>query len=63
MSDAGWHIEHGDVDRAVEVLREIASAAPERLKEMGTRASEFIETDMKMERMVGKFCDILEDAS
>jgi glycosyltransferase involved in cell wall biosynthesis len=56
----GWHIPHGDVDRAEAIIREIIEAPPERLAEMGDRARRVIETRLSKPTLCGAFCDVLE---
>jgi len=58
----GWHIPHGDVELAIKTLREIAETSKEELAAMGERARAFIDQEMKMDVLCGKFCDILEGA-
>lgn len=56
----GWHIPHGDVDRAERIMREIIEAPPDRLAAMGDRARHVIETRLSKARLCGEFCDVLE---
>lgn len=58
---AGWHIPHGDIDRAVETIRRIARTPPAELAAMGERARAFIDRDMKKDALCGRFCDLMED--
>jgi len=56
----GWHVNHGDVDGAVRVLREIASMPSSELAAMGARArSEMVARGGK-HGSVAKLCDVLE---
>jgi len=56
----GWHIPHGDADRAAAVIREIVEAPPERLAAMGERARHVIEKQLSKPTLCGAFCDVLE---
>lgn len=59
-NDAGWHIEHGDIDAAVKVCREIAATSRQRLRDMGLKAQGFVQRDMQKEVLCGKFCSVVE---
>lgn len=61
--DIGWHIAHGDVDAAVRVIEEMASAGPERLAEKGRRAREVIQSTLSKNELCGTLCDVLESAA
>jgi glycosyltransferase involved in cell wall biosynthesis len=56
----GWHIPHGDVDRAEAVIREIIEAPAARLTAMGDRARRVVETSLSKPTLCGAFCDVLE---
>jgi hypothetical protein len=56
----GWQISHGDVERAVQTIRQIVSTSPEQLAEMGQRARQAIERKLSKERLCDQFCDVLE---
>lgn len=56
----GWHIPHGDVDRAVSVIKEIAATPKAELEAMGKRAQNVIATDLSMQTLMGRFCDVME---
>lgn len=56
----GWHIPHGDIDRAEQIIREIIEAPPEKLAAMGRRARHVIETQLSKPHLCGQFCDVLE---
>ncbi|MFN2603837.1 MAG: glycosyltransferase family 4 protein [Gemmatimonadaceae bacterium] len=58
--DVGWHIRHGDVDGAERILREIASASPEELREKGQRAHDLIEEMGGKAAACSRVCDVLE---
>jgi colanic acid biosynthesis glycosyl transferase WcaI len=56
----GWHVNHGDVDGAVRVLRKIAAMPPSVLSEMGARAREVMTSRGGKQGSVAKLCDVLE---
>jgi glycosyltransferase involved in cell wall biosynthesis len=58
--DIGWHVRHGDVDGAEQVLREIADAPPEVLREKGRRAREVISAMGGKAQACARVCDVLE---
>jgi glycosyltransferase involved in cell wall biosynthesis len=58
----GWHIPHGDIDGAIEVLKKIRNTSPEELRAMGERAQEAIRRDFSKASLCGRFCDEVERA-
>ncbi len=56
----GWHIPHGDVDRAVATIRKILETPEEERRAMGRRAQEFVRGTVSKGELCGRFCDILE---
>ena len=62
-NDVGWHIPNGDVDRAVEVLREIRATSPEALQAMGERAQAAVQRALSKAVLCGTFCDEVEAAA
>ena len=56
----GWHIAHRDVDRAVEVLREILRTPRKRLEEMGRTAQELVRRHYSRDALCNRFCDEVE---
>lgn len=56
----GWHVPQGDVERCVNVLREIMNCPPERLGAMGELAHRVVESRLSMARLCGQLCDALE---
>jgi putative colanic acid biosynthesis glycosyltransferase WcaI len=58
--DVGWQVEHGDVDGAVAVLREIAGAPAEALAAPGARARAAVTAELSQARLLAAFCDVLE---
>lgn len=60
-NDIGWQISHGDIDRAVEVIRDIQATPRDKLQEMGRRAQEVIRRDLSKNGLCGRFCDVVEN--
>ena len=58
--DIGWTVEHGDVDRAERLIREIHATPPAKRMEMGARARQLVDRQFTMKALCGKFCDALE---
>ena len=58
--EIGWRVSHGDVDRAVNVLRDVARAPRERLEEMGRNAQELVRRHYSQDALRGSFCDEVE---
>ncbi len=56
----GWHIAHGDVNGAVEILREIRHTPRERLEEMGRTARELVRRHYSRNALRNRFCDEVE---
>lgn len=56
----GWHIGHGEVDRCVEIIKEIASADRGVLAEMGWHGAQVIRQRLNKETLCGAVCDIFE---
>lgn len=56
----GWTVEHGDVDRAERLLREIRQMPRESRMEMGQSARDIVDTRLTKNKLCGQFCDILE---
>lgn len=59
--DIGWRIEHGDVDGAERILREILATDPAMLRAKGERARRAVEERFVKKRLAGRFCDCIED--
>jgi len=55
----GWHINHGDVDGAVRVLREISTCPPEKLAAMGETAAKVVATKLSKAQLCGAYCDVM----
>lgn len=60
---AGWTVQHGDVDGAVRVLREIAELPRSELEAMGLRAREVVNAGFTRRQLRGRFCDLVEEAA
>jgi colanic acid biosynthesis glycosyl transferase WcaI len=58
----GWHIRHGQVDEAVAAIRQILETDPAELAAMGARARQEVERELNMEKLRGRFCDLIESA-
>jgi glycosyltransferase involved in cell wall biosynthesis len=58
--DIGWHVAHGNVDGAVEALRDIRCASSERLERMGRFAQELVRRHYSRDVLLNRFCDEVE---
>ncbi len=58
--EIGWHIQHGDVDSAVSVLRQLKKLKRGKLQEMGRRAQRVIEQELSQEILCGRMVAIVE---
>ena len=58
--EIGWRVTHGDVDGALETLREIRQAPRERLEEMGRRAQELVRRHYSHDALCNRFCGEVE---
>jgi colanic acid biosynthesis glycosyl transferase WcaI len=56
----GWQINHGDVDGAVRVLRQILDTPAATLEEMGRRAAEAVSSSLSKRQLMTRFCDVLQ---
>lgn len=56
----GWQISHGDVDGAVQVLRQILDTPAALLDEMGRRAAEAVSLSLSKRQLMARFCDVLQ---
>ena len=56
----GWTVEHGDVDGAETILREIYEQTHENRMEMGRRARAIANRRFTKDGLCGQFCDALE---
>jgi hypothetical protein len=58
----GWHIRHGQVDEAVAAIQQMLETDPAELAVMGGRARQEVERELNMEKLRGRFCDLIESA-
>jgi len=58
--EVGWRIEHGDVEGAERLLRQIARLPAEQLAQMGKRAKEIIDRQFSRGVLCSVLCDTLE---
>jgi colanic acid biosynthesis glycosyl transferase WcaI len=56
-NDGGWRVDHGQVDKARDLIEEIAAHAPDMLEQAGTRCADAIRTSYSKEHLCGAFCD------
>lgn len=56
----GWHIPHGNVDKAAEIITTIIETPAQDLERMGNRARHVIETQLSKTHLCSQFCDVLE---
>lgn len=63
QNDVGWHVDHGDIEGAIRVLRECAAAKDEELVAIGLTGRHLVEDRLSKEILCGRFCDVLEDTS
>lgn len=59
--EIGWHVRHGDVLGAEDVLRTIASIEMSNLQAMGMRARKIIRERYARSQLLGRLCQILTD--
>jgi glycosyltransferase involved in cell wall biosynthesis len=59
----GWEVRHGDVDGAVQAIREIADAGARALQEMGARARELVARNRTRRISCGRVCDAITGES
>jgi glycosyltransferase involved in cell wall biosynthesis len=55
----GWHIPHGDVDRAVRTLRQILRTSEDELQVMGERAQAVIQAHLSKHLLCEQFTDVM----
>ncbi len=58
----GWHLNHGDVDGAVQLINQIVETSRDEQSAMGSRAKDLIEGRLGKQSLCGRFCDVIEDA-
>jgi glycosyltransferase involved in cell wall biosynthesis len=59
----GWHVAHGDVERAEQVLRRILEMPDGELRAIGARARDAMATLFSRAELLRRFADILERAA
>jgi hypothetical protein len=58
--DIGWAIEHGNVEKAERVVREIYATAEEDRMRMGRNAREMVDREFSKQSLCGRFADVVE---
>jgi glycosyltransferase involved in cell wall biosynthesis len=58
----GWHIQHGEVDKAIDAIHQMLATDPAELAAMGARAKDEVERNLNMSKLRGDFCDLIESA-
>jgi hypothetical protein len=56
----GWSVQHGDIDRAEAILREIYTTPSAVLAKMGRAAREIVDRQFTKARLCNQFCDVIE---
>ncbi len=59
-AEVGWHVDHGDVEGAVALLRRLLAATAQELAAPGQRARELVNRRFSKASLCGAFCDIVE---
>lgn len=57
---AGWHVDHGNVEGVVTLLRELAGGAASTLRDTGRRGKAIIRQRLSKQYLCGEFADLLE---
>ncbi len=57
----GWHVSHGEVQKAVETIRQIRGTSRETLDRMGGLAQRVLRDKLSQEMLCNRFCDAIED--
>lgn len=60
--EIGWHVEHGDVQGAIDAIDAMLRTGDDRLRYMGERARSAIQSGLSKRALCGRFCDVLEGA-
>ncbi|MEM1446710.1 MAG: glycosyltransferase family 4 protein [Planctomycetota bacterium] len=58
--DAGWRLDHGDVDGAERLLRELADTDDETFANKGQQAEAAMLASFSKAKLCGDFCDVIE---
>lgn len=56
----GWHIQHGDVQRAIACIQEMANLDPDVLRQMGQRAKNEVNRQLNQARLCSELCNLIE---
>jgi hypothetical protein len=56
----GWHVAHGDVNNAVETIRQIRQTPRTTLEAMGDVARRVLQANLSQETLCNRFCDAIE---
>ncbi|MCH8824381.1 MAG: glycosyltransferase family 4 protein [Planctomycetes bacterium] len=59
-NNLGWHIQHGDVQAAISMIKQMVDQDVGVLAEMGQRAKNIINEQLSQEILCTRFCDIIE---
>ncbi len=59
-NDLGWHIQHGDVDAAISMIKKMVDQDFGVLAEMGQRAKKIVNEQLSQDILCTRFCDIIE---
>ncbi len=59
-NDLGWHIQHGEVDAAISMIKKIVDQDFSVLAEMGQRAKTIVNEQLSQDILCTRFCDIIE---
>lgn len=57
--NVGWQLNHGEVDRAVELIEQMAAMPEEERMAMGREAAELVQRKFDRGDMIERFCDIV----
>ena len=58
--DAGWRVNHGEVEQMAEVMRDIMALPTEALAAKGAKGLAAVRIALGRDRLCGEFCDIVE---
>lgn len=59
--EVGWLVEHGDVQRLLDILRSLPAMPRDHFQAMGDAARQAARTEFARDRLLDRVCDILED--
>ena len=60
--EIGWHIRHGDVEGAIQTIRQMVTTPRASLQSMGEQAKETVADQLSKEKLCGAFCDAVEQS-